>query len=199
MKISSMSAMVLAGGFSSRMGRSKAELELDGSSFTQLQVKKLRTIGIKDIMLSGYEADIPETRFIPDVYPHKGPLSGIHACLLAAEGSACLAIGVDVPLLQPETLAALAEAHTGGVTILVHGGKWEPLMAVYDCGLAGTAEAILQSEKTALMKLVRSAGMKELAYRGEELLLSNCNTPGDYEQLLRFAAEHPEYTRFMRE
>ena len=44
-----ISAVVLAGGFATRMGRDKAALELRGVSFAQHQVNKLRALGI-DVM-----------------------------------------------------------------------------------------------------------------------------------------------------
>ncbi|MBP5743892.1 MAG: nucleotidyltransferase family protein [Oscillospiraceae bacterium] len=37
------SAVVLAGGYSSRMGRNKAELSIQGCSFLEHQVEKLRS------------------------------------------------------------------------------------------------------------------------------------------------------------
>ena len=40
------SAIVLAGGFSSRMRRNKAELDFNGLSFLQLQVRKLQYLYI---------------------------------------------------------------------------------------------------------------------------------------------------------
>ena len=82
------SAAVLAGGLSSRMGRDKAALPFDGTTLLDFQVGKLRALGVKDIMISGSEQKIPGARPISDVYPRKGPLSGIHACLAAAKGSA---------------------------------------------------------------------------------------------------------------
>ena len=49
------SAAVLAGGFSSRMGRDKACLPFGGTTLLGFQVGKLRALGIEDIMISGSE------------------------------------------------------------------------------------------------------------------------------------------------
>mgnify|MGYP002863181830 CR=1 FL=1 len=154
MRTEQISAAVLAGGCSRRMGRDKAALTLGGQSLIALQVQKFRTLGIRDIMLSGYGRPLPGCRNVEDIYPHRGPLSGIHACLAAAENEACLALSVDMPLLPAEALRELVNAHRGGITVLEHGGHVEPLSAVYDRDLYREAERILQSERTALMRLL---------------------------------------------
>ena len=48
---SAISAVILCGGRSSRMGTDKALLTLGGESFLDIQINKLRSLGIDDIML----------------------------------------------------------------------------------------------------------------------------------------------------
>ncbi len=69
-----ISAMILAGGKSSRMGKDKASLPFRGMSLLEWQVQKLSGLGIKDIMLSGCRQGLEGTRTIPDEYPCRGPL-----------------------------------------------------------------------------------------------------------------------------
>ena len=104
MRAADISGIVLAGGFSRRMGTDKAELKLGELTLLELQVRKLRQIGIADIMVSGCRKPVEGTRAIEDIYPHKGPMSGIHACLKAAKTEACLVVSVDVPLFPAEWL-----------------------------------------------------------------------------------------------
>ena len=178
-----ISAAVLAGGFSSRMGRDKAALPFGGSTMLAHQVQKLRALGITDVMISGSELGISGTRSVPDVYPHRGPLSGIHACLRAAEGDAVLFVSVDVPMVPADALQALLDAHAGGVTALRHGDKTEPLLAVYDAALAEACEAILQTEQTAVRRLLEQTDVKLLVRNDAESLYTNCNTETDYRRL----------------
>ena len=94
------SGVVLAGGMSSRMGRSKPELLLRGKTLLQWQVEKLRRLGIADILISGSRCFwLPGTRTVPDILPQRGPLGGLHACLDQAENSRCVVLGVDTPLV----------------------------------------------------------------------------------------------------
>ena len=145
MKAENRSGIVLAGGFSRRMGTDKAELTLGGLTLLELQIRKLRQIGIADIMISGYGKPMEGTRAIEDIYPHKGPMSGIHACLKAAKSEACLVVSVDVPLFPAEWLEKLVQAHDGPVTMLSHGDELEPLLAVYATSLASMAEELILS------------------------------------------------------
>lgn len=110
-----MSGIVLAGGVSRRMGENKAGLVLNGKTLLQHQADKLRALGIEDIMLSGAGCPaLPGTRVIPDEFPGKGPLAGLHACLNAARNPACLVLSVDIPLVPVSALAHLCRAHRGG-------------------------------------------------------------------------------------
>lgn len=179
------SAAVLAGGLSSRMGRDKAALPFDGTTLLDFQVGKLRALGIEDIMISGSEQQIPGTRPIPDVYPRKGPLSGIHACLSAAKGSAVLFLGVDTPLIPPKVLQTLLSAHENGVTLLHHGNRAEPLFGVYDCTLAPLCEDILRTEHTGVWQLLDRTTVKTLPFDGDETVFTNGNTPEEYARLLQ--------------
>ena len=175
-----VSGVVLAGGFSKRMGTDKAELKLGNLTLLEIQVGKLREIGIEDIMVSGYSRPVEGTRLIGDIYPHRGPMSGIHACLKAAKNPACLVVSVDVPLFPKEWLEKLIQEHSGPSTVLSHGGEIEPLLAVYDADLARQAEELILSGERSVRKLLNDAELKKLEYTGDPDLLLNCNTPEDF-------------------
>ncbi len=179
-----ISAIILAGGQSSRMGKCKAELDWNGKTLLEHQVSKLRALGITDIIISGYPKPLACTRFVPDKYLLKGPLGGIHAGLLAAENSHCLVMSIDTPLVPSEALSALIQTHlnsSSNITVLAHGNEIEPLMAVYERWLSGIAEQILQSDSTSVRVLFRRAGFGVFRYKGDEALLCDCNTQEDYE------------------
>jgi len=177
----SFSGVILAGGQSRRMGTDKASLPLFGRTFAEHQAEKLRALGIRDILFSG-GGDAPAgTRAVPDELPGRGPLGGLHAALKRAEHPACLVLPVDAVLVPESVLRALLEAHRGGVTVLSHSGRPEPLLAVYDSDLWGLAEELLrQGGDTSARAFLERAGYRELPYDGDETLLMNCNTPEDY-------------------
>ena len=181
-----LSGIILAGGLSRRMGRNKSELRLNGKTFLELQIDKLRTLGIEDMILSGAGSPAaPGARVIPDEYTGRGPLGGLHACLRAAENPACLVLSVDVPLVPASALAQLCRAHNGGVTVLRHGGLEEPLIGVYDRTVAEGIAALLEAGRGAVRALRDKVSWTCFDYSGPKELLINCNTPEDYAAVKR--------------
>ena len=176
-----LSGIILAGGASRRMGQDKAGLRLAGKTLLQRQADKLRGLGIQDVMLSGADCPaLPGVRVIPDEYPGKGPLGGLHACLRAARNPAALAVSVDAPLVPAAALAHLCRSHRGGVTVLRHGEREEPLLGVYDRRAADAISARLSAGAYAVRALKKTVCWSCFDYLGPEELLMNCNTPEDF-------------------
>ena len=183
-----LSGIVLAGGASRRMGRKKAALTLLGKTFLQWQVEKLQALGIQDIMVSCPDRlEWPGIRTVPDVLPGRGPLGGLHACLGAAHCSRCLVISVDVPLVPVSGLAHLCRAHTSGATVLRHGGRQEPLIAVYDSKIAQTIQPLIEAGGVPVRSLAPRVPWHHFDYLGPQALLMNCNTPEELDQLSALA------------
>lgn len=130
-----ISAVILAGGDSRRMGRDKAWVESGGRPLLQLAVEKIRAVGIQEIFISGrlgedYSAfDCPvlldrETGF--------GPLGGIERGLDACTSPLLLVLAVDMPNLTVAFLRKLvgrSDRLTGVVPKLKD--ELEPLAAIY--------------------------------------------------------------------
>jgi molybdopterin-guanine dinucleotide biosynthesis protein A len=184
-----VSSVVLAGGKSLRMGRNKAELVYNSMTLINLQVKKLANLGINDLMISGYSRSIPGTRFIPDMYGGRGPLSGIHASLARSLNSSCLVISVDTPLIPSELLMKLIETHESNetpITIASHQGAIEPLIGVYSCTLVPLIERILLSgENVSIRSVLNMVPYAVYSYEGNDSVFLNCNTPEDYINLMK--------------
>lgn len=179
------SAIILAGGKSSRMGQNKADLIIHGRSFVSILTDKLGRLGIQDIMLSGYSGQVNGARNIADIFPGKGPLSGIHAGLCAARQEHVLVLAVDMPLIPETFLERLLTCHDHGITVAICKGRVQPLVAVVDRGLSGECEMLLAEERLYVMALYDKAGYQTVPFTGEELLIRGCNTPEEYEAILR--------------
>ena len=178
-KMSSFSGVVLAGGHSSRMGQDKSALLLRGQTLLEWQIKKLRDIGAQDILISGVNAPVG-TRQVMDVYPNRGALGGIHACLQAAKNDRCLVLGVDVPLVSVAALEHLRRAHQQGVTVLSCNGRQEPLIGMYDSTLANTAENLILTGSVPVQALKSRTSWTSFEYKGPTEFLHHCNTPQDF-------------------
>ena len=177
-----ISGIVLAGGKSTRMGRDKASLPFRDGTLLTVQRDKLTALGITDILLSGYRDGM-----IPDDTPDCGPLGGLAACLGRAKHPCALVLSVDVPLVPLDSLQKLIAAHTGGATLLQHGERIEPLIAVYDTAFSAKAQALLRSGRRAVRSLLDGIEWRTVSVPDDEFLYANCNTPEAYETALRRA------------
>ncbi len=175
-----ISGIILAGGLSSRMGRDKASLPFGGGTLLSVQEDKLRALGITDILLSGYADGM-----IPDDTPGCGPLGGLAACLTRAKHKRALVLSVDVPLVPVGALSALIAAHTAGATLLRHGERLEPLIAVYDTALGVTARRLLTEGRRAVRALLDLTDWRAFDPGAPEEAFLNCNTPEAYAAALR--------------
>ena len=133
-----MSAVVLAGGRSTRMGRPKALLEIGGQPLWRRQRDVLVAAGAKEVFLSArpehewaYLAD-GIAALLHDAYPDCGPISGVTAGLERLSGSHLAVLAVDLPQLPPEWFHDLTSMCAAGVGAVGRRGKYfEPLAAIY--------------------------------------------------------------------
>ena len=182
--VAETSAVILAGGRSSRMGRPKAGLPFRGGTLLSWQVEKLRGLGLRDIVIAGCGGAAEGVRAVGDVFPGRGPLSGIHAGLCAIACEQALVLAVDTPLIPGAFLCELIERHRGGVTAASVNGRPEPLIGVYSRSLLPLCEELLRGTDTSVHRLLRDAEAALVEFDGDPELLAGCNTPEEYEKLL---------------
>ncbi|MDD5140921.1 MAG: molybdenum cofactor guanylyltransferase [Verrucomicrobiales bacterium] len=142
------SAVILAGGKSSRMGRDKAWLEAGGQTLLARQIGLARKIGAAEVFISG-RADADYSAFgcrvLQDKFPEAGPLAGIERALDAAKSPLLLVLAVDLPEMSVEfllRLAAKSSEKTGAIPKLAGGN--EPLAAFYPKACHALAVASLE-------------------------------------------------------
>ncbi|MGD2146421.1 MAG: molybdenum cofactor guanylyltransferase [Anaerolineae bacterium] len=131
----SLTGLVLAGGASRRMGRDKALLRLGSRSLIEVVVDRVSLVCDEVLIVS---RDLgPYTHFgvsvVQDVFPGVGVLGGLHAGLKAASNELALAVGCDMPFLNPQLLRAFAAWAEGFDVALLRCGEEqiEPLHGAY--------------------------------------------------------------------
>ena len=156
-----IAGVVLAGGRSTRMGRDKAWIQVDGEALILRQLRLLQRSGVGRVQVSVGSGDLAAAdRFrtelpqgvvcLPDAYPDGGPLVGIAGALGAMQAgeSHLVVLAVDLPRLRSELLGRLIEdarlTPDSGVVSRVE-GNLEPLVAVYPC--AGLVPALTRIER----------------------------------------------------
>src|SRR6476620_2572053 len=93
-----LSAAILAGGQSKRMGTDKARLRLtpDGRTLIELVLAAVRA-GADDIILVANDDRLTDLglRTVSDVYPDAGALGGIYSAIASARHEHCLVVACD--------------------------------------------------------------------------------------------------------
>jgi molybdopterin-guanine dinucleotide biosynthesis protein A len=186
-----VTAFVLAGGKSTRMGRTKATLELDGETLLQ-RALQLASSAAAETVLVGPRAELEaHGRVVEDVYPGQGPLAGIHAALAATATELNLVLAVDTPFLEPrflEYLVAQARESDAVVTLPRTADGFHPLAAVYRRVFRETAERALQQGRNKIdalfseveTRILEAAELEKLAFA--PAIFENLNTPEDVER-----------------
>ena len=180
------SMIILAGGKSSRMGRDKADLRLEGKTFLQIQIEKGRQLGIRDILVSGYRGKDCPLPVTPDRVPDKGPLGGLETCLRLAKEEQCLVLSVDTPLIPVEELEELLQASLeteAPVTVLRQGEREQTLVAVYRKSLADAMLEEITVGKGSVFALLNRVGYGVYVC-ADSRITANVNTPEAYQALL---------------
>ncbi len=194
----SHSAALIAGGKSSRMGRDKAALLVDGQPLWRRQLAVLTATGASEVFISGQDdgpwacgvGQAPRLSIappvIPDEAPDCGPLGGLLAALRHCASPWLLVLAVDMPKMTPAFLRQLAEEaerSQRGIVPTLRGFP-EPLAAIYPKTALPFAEAALHGGQFKLEPFIRAleaAGLVRLRrVPAEEAgLFTNWNTPGD--------------------
>lgn len=183
------SLLLLAGGKSSRMGSPKPELLWQGKTFLMHMLDKARDLGIQNCYISGYTASRPDVRTVWDIYPDRGPLGGLQACMDAMDTPYCLVLPVDAPTLSLRVLEELLAAHESApdrsrVLIWEHGDRQEPLIAVYPAAMAETIAELIRDHAAPVFRALDRWGYDRLRLELPEDTPVNINTPELYEILL---------------
>ena len=136
-------AIILAGGFSSRFGSDKGILRIGNKSLIAHVAKTVSAIVNELIVVTNskkkiniYSKEIPELRikFLLDIYNGIGPLAGVLTGLRKATGKYSLIVPFDTPFLSKNILLLLFKIceNKSAVIPMWPNGYIEPLHAVYD-------------------------------------------------------------------
>jgi molybdopterin-guanine dinucleotide biosynthesis protein A len=186
-----VSAVLLAGGRSSRMGSDKALLVLDGRTLLDRTVDALASAADDVVVVGRRSGDVRGVRFVEDETPELGPLGGLCTGLHAAAHRHVLCVGCDMPFLNADLLRRLVSLlgeHDAAVPRVC--GKTHPLHAVYTGDCAAAAKRQIESgdlRLRALLAKLRVRWVEESEIEAtdpERRSLLNVNTPEDWGKVL---------------
>lgn len=131
-----ISAIVLAGGRSSRFGRDKLAEPVGGTVLLHRAIAAIRPLASEVLVVTapGTDPDLPdEARLVRDAVAFEGPLSGLVTGLEGAREPVAIVVGGDSPSLVGAVLASMLERlDEPGVqaVVLEHEDRSRPLPMV---------------------------------------------------------------------
>ena len=140
------SAIVLAGGFSSRFGEDKGVLELANKPLIKHVVDAVRPFVDEIVVVTNSEERVRkyaavvggQTRFAVDSCESKGPLIGALTGFEGARGKYALLLAFDTPFVSGEVVSLLFDLCLSKAAAIPRwpNGQIEPLHAVYQTAVA---------------------------------------------------------------
>lgn len=188
-----ISAMVLAGGKSSRLGINKALLTLcpqKCKSVTLIEgvVEKLLTISQEVIVVTNGEGVYSRLRakVVSDIYPGRGSLGGLYSGLLAATFHHALVVACDMPFLNLDLLRYMISLPRDyDVLVPKWQGRLEPLHAIYSKDCLAPIEGLLKRGDLKILHFFDQVSVRYVVdeeldrYDPDHLSFLNINTPDD--------------------
>jgi molybdopterin-guanine dinucleotide biosynthesis protein A len=187
-----VSAIILAGGQSRRMGRDKALIDFQGRPIIAHVIDTLRAVS-DDIVVVSNRSDLYSSfgaRVVPDYDPPCGPLGGIAVGLQAVRHPLAVVVACDMPFLSVSLLRWLIDRADGYDAVVPQmGADFEPLHAIYrrECHTP-IVQRIERGERRVIsffadvrLRPVPEAEWRAIDPAGRSLM--NLNTPDDLDLL----------------
>ena len=192
--MSNPTAIVLAGGRSSRMGTPKALLLFDGEPLIVHVVATLRPLFDEVVIVAAPGQDLPSmpVTLVRDDVAYQGPVGGIYYGLRAGGGDVSFVTACDSAFLSPRLVSHLVSQISQHDVVVPHWqGRFQSLHAVYRRSVLPLLERQLargELRPVYLFEKVRTRRIEEDEIRRfdpEGWSFFNMNTPEDYAEALK--------------
>jgi molybdenum cofactor guanylyltransferase len=198
-RLANLSAALLVGGASSRMGRDKAHVEVAGEAGAVRLARRLAALCDEVLLVGGDPpADAPGRR-VRDVEGPHCALRGLVGALAAASAERVLVVATDLPLASEALLLGLAAWPEADVVAPRDAEGPQPLCAVYrrEPVLARARTQLAAGNQLALRALLAGLEVRVLPDEVQRALdpdgtaLTNVNTPEELARLESRLSQRP--------
>lgn len=189
LNLPAFSVLVLGGGKSSRMGRDKALLELQGETLLARTIRLGESLGASQVLVSRNQPG-----FIKDQIKDAGPMAGISAGLSHCDSRWMLVLPVDMPLLSPEALTPLLTETLGAQQAGFIEGFPLPVLLENSPTLKSALERTLTAATSSrsLQRLWQQLGLRQLSLPISPAF-QNCNDPASFAAICAALTPYPEH------
>ena len=191
---SNLTAIVLAGGKSTRLGVDKALERLDGQTVIERVLARLSLL-VADtvIVISQRQAETSYlrdsgTKVVVDLYPDRAALGGVYTGLAASSSQYNFAVACDMPFLNTDLIRYMASLAPDYDAVIPRVDKYiEPLHSIYSRNCLPAMKAVLDGGRLRFVDVferlkVRYVERDEIdRFDPEHLSFFNINTQADLE------------------
>ncbi|MGH2552690.1 MAG: molybdenum cofactor guanylyltransferase [Chitinophagaceae bacterium] len=170
-----ITAIILAGGKSSRMGEEKGLVYFNGSRLAEHVINAAKKITEKILIITSNPAYKPFGYVcIEDDLKDKGPLGGIYTGLKNSGTQKNLMLGCDMPFLSENLLSGLIN-NCGDEDVLLaeHKGLAEPLCSVYDKCCTKHISSMLEQNQLKITDALAGLKTRVISFDEEEWFHGN--------------------------
>ncbi len=180
-------AIIMAGGDSSRMGIDKSMLPIKGKPLIKTICEQLRG-SFDEILIRANEVDkfaFLGFEVVPDKVPEQGPLMGIASALEASANELNFVVACDIPKINLNCVNSMLneaiESQADIVIPVIGEEKYEPLFAIYRKTALEAINKTLSSGKRKITEVFTLCKVKHIELDNTDWLV-NLNTMADYEE-----------------
>jgi len=185
-----VTGVILAGGRSTRMGRDKATLMLDGKSLFQRMLSMMQSV-FGRVLIAGDRPDLatPAVPCVPDIYPGSS-LGGLHGGLRAVETPWMFVAPCDLAFPSPGLVRFILDHREDCDAVVPRTpGGFETVFALYHKNCLEPMERMLARGEYRIFDLYRQLRVRyldaDILPVGWEQALFNLNTPQSFRRIVK--------------
>lgn len=178
-------AVIFAGGQSSRMGEDKALLDFGGCTLAQFQHDRLSKVFKRVCFASKVDKFDFNADIIYDNSDISSPMVALDSIFEQIDDDEIFIISVDMPFVSFELIELLFEQNEDSFDVIIaqsNQGR-EPLCGIYKRSSQDKIKLFLAQENHKLNALLKTLKTKEVFYAGE-MDFKNLNFKSDYKEAL---------------
>jgi FdhD protein len=197
-KIEGVTAAILAGGSSSRMGTNKALLKVDGVPIIDRSYQILAHLFHEVIIVTNTPEEYAflPCRKVPDIFPGIGSIAGLHSALAHSSTKRTFVTACDMPFVEPAAIRYLCDLQQGRYDAVIpfSAGGQEPLHAVYATQCKAVFENAIRDNERKILDILARMNTHLVTWDEIQLVngsvksFLNVNTPEEYSAI---SAEQP--------
>ncbi len=175
-----ITAIVIAGGKSSRMGQNKALISYKGTRLIDKAILLMENYTQQVLISSNVPIQNISYPIVADEFAEIGPIGGLYSCLKASNAELNIVVPCDVPHIQSDIYDDIIEVSNSFDAVIprLPNGKLEPIIACYKKSILPIIEECIKANDYKMINLLAKLNVKYIDILYTEQFM-NMNTPND--------------------